>query len=1006
MSAATIDELLERLARDPGTPLLRVPSATYRLQLGPTLTFDDAAEVADYLAALGISDCYTSPFFETSGAGSHGYDVADHGRLRAELGGDDAFARFADALKRLGLGLLVDLVPNHMGIARARNAWWRDVLELGAASRYASAFDIDWNPVKRELQDKVLLPILGAQYGAVLDAGELSLERDAGRFRIRYYETVLPVAPRSYARILGYRLDEIEKGLGPEHPAVLELKSLVTWFATLPRHPEPTRRVMSAEEGQRRLEALLRDSADMRDFVDANVRHLNGTPGDSHSFDRLDALLDEQVYRLAYWRVAGEEINYRRFFDINDLAALRMEQPEVFAAAHRLLFRFVRDGIVTGLRVDHPDGLYRPAEYFRRLQRGALLEVCHGLVRDAQASDWRDQDVLARYDGLQATGAVSTRPFYIVAEKILAHGERLPEPWAVAGTTGYEFLTLLNGIFVDRTNARAIDQLYARVLRARPSFPDIVYESKRLIMDTSMSSELNMLAHRLNRISEKHRSSRDFTLGSLRRALREIIAAFPVYRTYLGDDEGAEGSAPGKAPTAAAADRDRESIARAVASAKRRMPAVDPSIYDWIQDLLSMRMPEWADERDRRERVDFVMRFQQMTGPITAKGLEDTAFYRYNRLVSLNEVGGDPSRFGTTLAEFHAMNAERARFGPHALSATATHDTKRGEDTRVRIDVLSEVPNDWRAAVVRWQRMNRRHRATVDGRAAPDANHEYLLYQTMVGAWPLDAARLRDYMLKAAREAKQDTSWTNPNPRWDEALAHFVEAVLDEERSAEFLRDFREFHARIVPFGILNSLAQTLIKITAPGVPDFYQGAELWDLSLVDPDNRRPVDFARRRALLDALAAEVAAAPDLASLARGLMQDPQDGRVKLFVIRQALAVRRRLADLFGRGDYRALEVLGAGAEHVCAFARTGPGGPAVTVVPRLLAARGVTEPVGKEYWGDTTIVLPAEVDVPFRNAFTGASVAVEHAGETREERRLVLAAVLADFPVALLEAAA
>ena len=1006
MSPAGFDELFERLGRDPATPL-RVPRATYRLQLGPSLTFDDAAEVAEYLAALGISDCYTSPFFETSGAGSHGYDVADHGRLRAELGGEDAFARFADALKRLALGLLIDVVPNHMGISQARNAWWADVLEHGPASPHAAAFDIDWNPVKRELADKVLLPILGAQYGTALDAGQLKLERRAGRFVIRYYDTVLPVGPRSYARILLARLEDLNRALGAEHTAAVELKSILSVLATLPVRTEtdPARlaaRQREIDGAMTRFDALLAESGDVRDYVDACVAALNGTPGDPRSFDRLDTLLDGQVYRLAYWRVAGEEINYRRFFDINELAALRMEVPAVFAAAHRLLFRFVREGIVTGFRVDHPDGLYRPAEYFHRLQRGAILEVCHGLFRDANAETWRDQDVLARYDALQTASSVLPQPFYIVAEKILAPGESLPETWAVAGTTGYEFLNHLNGIFVDRTNARAIDDLYRRVRRTKVSFADIVYESKRHIMDSSMASELNMLAHRLNRISESHRSSRDFTLNSLRRALREIIAAFPVYRTYLGDDAGTEAGEAAKTPSPQASEGAREYIARAVAAARRRTRNVDPSIYEWIQDLLMLRMPSSADERERKDRVDFIMRFQQLTGPTTAKGYEDTALYRYHRLASLNEVGGEPARFGTTLAEFHAMNVERARQAPFALSATATHDTKRGEDTRVRIDVLSEIPKAWQAAVTRWQRMNRRHRTTVDGHPAPGPNTEYLLYQTLVGAWPIDAVRLRDYMLKAAREAKQDTSWTNANPRWDEALARFVEAVLDEDRSAEFLRDFAAFHATIAPFGILNSLAQTLIKITAPGVPDFYQGTEVWDLSLVDPDNRRPVDFAHRRRMLEALRAEIDGAQDLAPLARRLAASPEDGGVKQFVIYQALGVRRRHAELFARGEYRPLPAQGKGAEHVCAFARTGPGGPAVTVAPRLLAARGVKDPIGEEYWVDTIVPVPAEVTGPLRNAFTGATVKVEG---TSDARHLRVGRVLVDFPLALLEAA-
>ncbi len=413
-------------------------------------------------------------------------------------------------------------------------------------------------------------------------------------------------------------------------------------------------------------------------------------------------------------------------------------------------------------------------------------------------------------------------------------------------------------------------------------------------------------------------------------------------------------------------------------------------------------MPPWATAADRAERLDFVMRFQQITGPTTAKGFEDTALYRYNRLVSLNEVGNEPSRFGTTLAEFHAENVARARHTPYALSATSTHDTKRGEDVRVRIDVLSELPQEWRSAVLRWQRLNRRHRVTIEGRSAPSTNEEYLVYQTIVGAWPIDAERLREYVLKTAREAKQNTSWTNANPRWDDALAQFVGVILDEGKSGEFLREVREFHARIAPFGILNSLAQTLIKITAPGVPDFYQGAELWDLNLVDPDNRRRVDFARRRQMLDALVPEIDAATDLAPLARRLLSDPDDGRVKLFVIRQALAARRRRAELFVRGDYRALDVRGTWAEHVCAFARTGPGGPALTVVPRLLAARGITEPVGPDYWEDTTVAVPAEIHVPLRDAFTGAAVEIEGPAD---DRRLAVGQVLRAFPIALLEAA-
>jgi (1->4)-alpha-D-glucan 1-alpha-D-glucosylmutase len=926
---------------------MRAPRATYRLQLGPGLTFDDTAALLDYLAALGVSDCYTSPFLETASRGSHGYDVSDHNRLRDELGGDEAFARLAAALRARGMGLLVDVVPNHMGIAQNRNPWWFDVLENGAASPYAAYFDIDWRPVRSELADKVLLPILGDQYGVVLDKGDLRLALEDGRFVVRYSETVLPVSPRSYGRILGHRIDALAGELGGEHADVVRLKSLVTWFATLPPRTEkdPERLAARRREkdiGREKLVALLAESTAVRAFVEDNIRIFNGTPGEPRSMDLLDGLLADQAYRIAYWRVAGEEINYRRFFDINDLAAIRMEDPEVFEAAHRLLFRLVRDGVVTGLRVDHPDGLYDPAEYFRRLQRGVGGD------------------------------------FYVVAEKILAPGEQLPDAWETAGTTGYEFLNLLNGIFVDRANARAMEHVYARLIKLRPAFLDIVRECKRLITETSMASELNVLGHRLDTISEKHRSSRDFTLSSLTRALRETIVGFPVYRTYVDGQVTA---------------RDRDYIARAIAHAMRRA-TTDATVYEWLQDILTLRHPEWATEADVRERLDFVMRFQQITGPVTAKGFEDTALYRFNRLVSLNEVGGDPSRFGVTLAEFHAENTARLRRSPHALSATATHDTKRGEDVRARINVLSEVPDEWRRRLAVWQRLNRRHRTMVEGAAVPGANTEYLIYQTLVGAWPIDAERLTTYLLKAVREAKVHTSWINPNARYDEALTRFATAILDRQRSAAFLDDFAPFQARIACFGALNSLAQTLVKITAPGVPDFYQGTELWDLSLVDPDNRRPVDWKLRRRLLDDLGHALDTTSDRAALARALWTEREDGRVKLFVVREALGLRRARPALFAAGAYRPLEARGALAEHLCAFARVAEDEATLTVVPRLLARRGGdAPPLDAEYWQDTTIELPADVGRRFRNVLTGEPV---------DGEALPVGRVLRHFPVALL----
>ena len=948
---------------------MRVPLATYRLQLGPHLTFDDAARRLAYLQALGVSDAYTSPFFETASAASHGYDVNDHNRLREELGGEPAFRRFAAALREREMGLLIDLVPNHMGIAQNRNARWLDVLADGQASPSAIYFDIDWAPMKQELAGKVLLPILGDPYGTALDSGQLklTLERGGG-FSVRYYESVLPVAPRSWGRVLGHDLGALQGRLGAEHPDLLELKSLISWFATIPPRQETDPALVAARRreidiGRKRLAGLLDTSPSVRDFVEDNVRVFNGMPGDPRSFDLLDELLDDQAYRVAFWRVAGEEINYRRFFDINELAAIRMEEPQVFAEAHRLVFRLVGDGIVTGLRVDHPDGLYAPAEYFQRLQRGC-----------------------SRALGQEPGG----HEFYVVAEKILAPGEHLPEGWATAGTTGYEFLNLVNGIFVDRAQARAMEQIYARQIRLRPPFSEIVYECKRMIMETSMASEINMLGHRLNRISEKHRSSRDFTLRSLTRALREVIAAFTVYRTYMSDPEGV-------APT----DRDKDHVERAVAHAKRRAPAVNESVYDWLHDVLTLRFPEWAGEADRQERLDFVRRFQQITGPVTAKGYEDTVLYRFNRLVSLNEVGGDPSRFGTALGEFHAENAERRRRSPHALSATATHDTKRGEDVRTRINVLSEIPAEWRARVRAWQRLNRKHRTVVDGAPTPGSNTEYFIYQTLVGAWPIDAQRLRAYLVKATREAKVHTSWVTPNARYDEAVAKFVDTLLDPVRSAPFLDDFSAFQARVAHFGSLSSLGQVLIKLTAPGVPDFYQGTELWDLSLVDPDNRRSVDWDLRARMLQELESAMAGAADRAALAHELVKHKEDGRVKLFLIHQGLAFRRARRALFEQGQYRGLEARGIWAEHVCAFARVEGERVALTMVPRLLARRGAEGlPLGAAYWADTWLELPRELGGRFTNVLTGETLESAPAGESAA---LPLAGALTSFPVALLE---
>jgi (1->4)-alpha-D-glucan 1-alpha-D-glucosylmutase len=940
----------------------RVPRATYRLQFNHAFRFDDARGLVDYLDALGISDLYASPYLAARAGTVHGYDLVDHNALNPEIGSPAEYDRLAAALRDRGMGQILDVVPNHMGIIGGANRWWNDVLEHGPRSPYAEFFDIDWDPLKRELAGKVLLPILGDQYGRILENQELVLEMEDHTFWLRYHETRLPLAPRSIALILRHRGEALAATLGESDPVFQEYLSIIAALTDAPARTESAPdgdrgRIGEHDLIRRRLVGLLEASAPVRESLEETVRLFNGKRGDPRSFDLLDRLLDEQAYRLAHWRVAAEEINYRRFFDVNDLAAIRMENPLVFAETHRLIFDLVETGKVSGLRIDHPDGLFDPAGYFLTLQR-------------------------------------ESGPVYLIAEKILARGERLPTRWAIHGTTGYEFLNLASGIFVDAANARALDRAYAAFTGQRTSWSDIVYQAKQLIMAVSMSSELAVLGRALSRLAARHRHSRDFTLASLTHALREVVACFPVYRTYItaGDPE--------------VALQDRACVEVAVAFAKRRNPATSTSIFDFVKDTLLLRDPEGADDAYRRDQGAFVQKFQQLTAPVMAKGVEDTAFYRYHRLLSLNEVGGDPDRFGVSVEEFHAQCRARQEQWPNGLSATATHDTKRGEDVRARIHVLSEMPREWRAAVNRWHRWNTRHLGRADDRRAPDRNDEYFLYQTLVGAWPggaltpdgmaTFASRLQAYALKAIREAKVHTSWVNPNVGYEEATQGFLAAILSPGPRNRFLADLAQFQRPMAALGMVNSLAQTLIKITAPGVPDFYRGTELWDLSLVDPDNRRPIDFGLRQTLLAGLRERIAAG-DLPALTRTLVAHWEDGRIKLYTIHRALACRRARTELFRRGDYVPLATGGRHAPHVCAYARQRDGEAAVVIVPRLtarLTGNGARLPLGRETWDDTSVAVPPELaDARLTNVYTGAIVP---AGA------LMVAEVFGSFPVALL----
>jgi (1->4)-alpha-D-glucan 1-alpha-D-glucosylmutase len=988
----------------------RVPAATYRLQFNREFTFRRAAAQAPYLHALGVTDIYASPYLKARPESSHGYDVTDHNALNPAIGTEADYRRLVRTLRRYGMGQTLDLVPNHMGIGSA-NPWWMDVLENGQAAQHAEAFDIDWHPLTPAPAGRLLLPILGDQYGRVLERGELQLVFTGGAFFIRYWDHLLPVDPKAYADLLRFRLDELLAQLGPEHPAALELQSIITAATNLPDRDDlaPERVAERAREKEivkRRLAALVEFSPEVGAAIAETVRIYNGTPGDPRSFDLLDALLERQAYRLSSWRVAAEEINYRRFFEINDLAAVRVERPAVFRESHRLVLSLLAEGALTGLRIDHLDGLWDPGAYTRRLQ-AAYLVARHGgaaaLGTPGRPTPDEVEDALVeqlRARLAAAPEAADARPLWVVVEKILGHGERLPDDWAVYGTTGYDFLNAVNGLFVDAGNRKAFEDIYGRFTGLRVPFREVAYQCKHLIMRTAMASELNVLGYQLSRLARRNRHTRDFTLGSLTDALREVIACFPVYRTYIAAD------------TESVSERDRTVIEIAVAHARRRNPAMDPTVFDFLRDTLLLVPVAGESEEDRAVRRDFAMKFQQYTGPVMAKGVEDTAFYRFNRLISLNEVGGEPDQFGTMPAAFHRQNADRARWWPAAMITTATHDTKRGEDARARINVLSELPREWRSALTRWSRANRRHKPVVDNVPAPDRNEEYLLYQALLGAWPaepMDAdakrefvARMQAYMLKAVKEAKVHTSWINPNESWDAAVQAFVAAVLAGDEGNPFLRDFLPFQRRIARAGMLNSLAQLTLKLASPGVPDIYQGAELWDLSLVDPDNRRPVDYARRSAYLE----EITAIDDAgrAAAARALLAAWPDGRVKLYVTHRALTLRRERHALFRAGGYTPLEAEGPRREHVCAFARTHGEEAVIAAVPRL-TTRLVRDPdglpVGEGFWSGTWLRTPdAAAGVRYRDRFTGAilQTAAQPHGAV-----LPLAAVFAEFPVALLE---
>jgi len=900
--------------------------ATYRLQFHRQFTFRDATDLVPYLAALGISHIYASPIMEARPGSTHGYDIIDHNRLNPEIGTEWEFRALVDALHAHGMGLILDFVPNHMGIG-SDNAWWLDVLEWGQDSPFAAYFDINWDPVRSDLEGRVLLPVLGDHYGVILEKGEIALRFDyqQGSFSAWYFEHRFPISPRSYVTIL-------EAGGEP-------LAGLSREFAALDEAGANTARERATE-----LKQWLVERAYEPAFAGAIEQALAGFAGESGnppSFEPLHRLLEMQAYRIAYWRVAAEEINYRRFFNINDLAGLRMELPELFAKTHRLVFGLIERGDVQGLRIDHIDGLFDPKAYCEQLQQH------------------------------------SAAPLYVLVEKILARYEVLP-PWPVAGSTGYDFANQLLSLFVDAAGEAQMTRLYRRFANGNGNFDDVLYDCKKRITQVNLASEVNVLAHEFHRLSMRDWRTRDFTLSGMLSALDEVIAAFPVYRTYLSRE-------------GASAD-DNRYIEWAIAQAKKRWHVQDLSIFDFLHSVLTGQWrPQFQADADEVLRV--AMHFQQVTGPVMAKAAEDTAFYRFFRLLALNEVGGDPRRFGISVAAFHHVTQERARSWPHAMVTTATHDTKRGEDGRVRLAVLSEMPREWGRRVTQWFRLNRSRRSEVDGEIVPDRNVEYLFYQSLLGAWPPNlvpddaegiktlGGRLETYMIKAVREGKQQSSWSNPNAEYEAALQRFVQTVLDATRTNPFLAEFHAFVESLARLAAISSLSQLVLKLTVPGVPDIYQGGELWDFSLVDPDNRRSVDWNTRRALLEALPG--AGQADLA-------EHWQDGREKMFVTRKLLELRRLQPELFAEGEYQPLDVEGVASANLCAFARTRSEQAIVIAVPRLVYQLCQGGQLAR--WGETEISLPS--DGKWQDVFTGR--------EVEGQNRVRMSELLADFPVSVL----
>ena len=913
---------------------MRIPLSTYRLQFGRGFGFPQARDLVPYLQQLGITDVYASPIFQTHSDSAGGYDIVDPTRLSPALGSWDDFIAFCTELQRCGMGLVLDIVPNHMSDA-ASNLWWKDILENGPSSPYASYFDIEWDPPSHSRGEKMLWPILGAPYAEALERQELTLIFSEEGFAIQYFERALPIDPSTYNLILSHV---------PEAADLAELIQSLPLSATT--DPESVGlRCRQARELKRRLWSLYTTDDSFQSHLDEAVRSFNGEPEDPRSFDLLDDLLGQQPYVLSFWQVAREKVNYRRFFDISDLVGVNVEDPQVFAATHSLIFELVDQGWVTGLRIDHIDGLYDPSEYLRRLRE-------------------RLPDCL------------------IVVEKILEPEECLCPEWPVSGTTGYDFINALGSVMVDPVGLERLTTVYTKFTGEQAAFDDIVYQQRRHVLEQLFAGEAHSLSLHLNLLAESDRYAKDASPKELHAALLEVTACLPVYRTYTRSFQ--------------IRPQDLQAIDLAFREARRRNPHLSETIWAFVRRVLLLDCPANLAPEQRARWRQFVQRWQQFSGPVMAKGKEDTAFYVYNRLISMNEVGGQDHPW--PVQQFHRFAEARAKSWPHTLNAGTTHDTKRGEDARARLHVLADIPEIWERSVKRWQHWNARCKRVLNGSSVPGPNEEYFIYQTLVGAWPLDSdelelflERLQKSLIKAWREAKRFTSWSKPVKEYEEAVAEFVTTILTPVAENHFLPDFLKFQRRTAASGACLSLAQTLIRMVCPGVPDIYQGSELWELSMVDPDNRRPVDFLKRQLLLADLSDRDG--PDL-------LKDWQRGLVKQYVIQRTLDFRREHTEVFRSGEYIPLEAVGQHAAHVIAFARHSGMAWTIAVAPRFPGRLSPsTRPsIAKEAFTGTDLSFPPNAPHLWSNLFTGERIEVSSTG------RVAMAAILGRFPIALLTA--